>query len=138
VQDVRVARRHGVDVELVGEAVVGGQSDFELRFTDAATGAPLTGLKPYLGAAGHVAVLKSDGSGFAHQHAETEDARGRPVFAVPGTTFGPSLDLHTQFPTPGAYRIWAQFRLPDDTVITAPFTVHAPEPGHAERSTHTH
>ena len=68
--------------------------------------------------------MRADGSAFAHRHAETFDDRGRPVFALPGTTFGPELGLHVDFDQPGAYRLWAQFRLGDDTVITAPFVVH--------------
>ena len=39
------------------------------------------------------------------------DAAADPVFALPGQTFGPELDVHAEFPTPGTYRLWAQFRL---------------------------
>jgi len=62
---------------------------------------------------------------FAHEHAEVEDDRGRPVFALPGQTFGPELDVHAELPTAGTYRLWGQFRLADGRVITAPFTVTA-------------
>ncbi|MDX6302159.1 MAG: P-type Cu+ transporter, partial [Nocardioidaceae bacterium] len=121
--EIRTATVHGVSVHLAGTAVVGADSDLRFRFTDAVTGHPVTGLKPYLGAAGHVAIVRSDGSGFAHRHAETQDSKGRPVFAVPGSTFGPDLDLHARFDRPGTYRMWAQFRLRDDTVITASFAI---------------
>jgi Cu+-exporting ATPase len=120
---VRTTTVHGVRVHLAGKAVVGAESDFSFRFTDVATGRPVAGLQPYLGAAGHAAIVKSDGTGFAHGHAETEDSHGRPVFAVPGSTFGPELDLHARFDSAGTYRMWAQFRLPDNTVITAPFVI---------------
>jgi Cu+-exporting ATPase len=53
------------------------------------------------------------------------DDSGRPVFALPGQAFGPELDVHAEFPTAGTYRLWAQFRLADGDVITAPFTVRA-------------
>ena len=33
----------------------------------------------------------------------------------------------TEFPTAGIYQLWAQFRLADGTVITAPFTLRANE-----------
>ena len=69
--------------------------------------------------------MRADGRTFAHEHAEVTDAAGRPVFALPGQTFGPELDVHAQFPTAGTYRTWAQFRLPDGHVITVPFTVTA-------------
>jgi Cu+-exporting ATPase len=127
-QDVRAVTQDGVRVELTGDAVIGetsGQdSDFGLRFTNATTGRPVTGLRPYLGAAGHIVILRSDGTRFAHAHAETTDSRGRPTFATPGSTFGPDLDFHTRFETAGTYRLWGQFRLADGHVITAAFTVH--------------
>jgi Cu+-exporting ATPase len=88
--DVRTATRHGITTVLTGRARVGGTSDLHFRFTDASTGQPIEDLQPYLGAAGHVAIVKADGSTFAHDHAETEDGAGRPVFALPGTRFGPA------------------------------------------------
>jgi Cu+-exporting ATPase len=115
----------GVRVELEGDAEVGGVSDLDFSLTDAGTGRPLDDLQPYLAAAGHVVVMRADGQTFAHEHAEVEDASGRPVFALPGQTFGPELDVHAEFPTAGTYRLWAQFRLADGDVITAPFTVEA-------------
>ncbi|NEM05591.1 heavy metal translocating P-type ATPase [Geodermatophilus normandii] len=115
----------GVRVELEGSAEAGGRSDLDLTFTDAATGRPVDDLQPYLAAAGHVVVMRADGTTFAHEHAEVEDGSGRPVFALPGQTFGPELDVHAEFPTAGTYRLWAQFRLADGDVITVPFTVAA-------------
>ena len=92
---------------------------------DATTGRPVDDLRPFLAAAGHVVVMRADGTTFAHEHAEAEDASGRPVFALPGQTFGPELDVHAEFPTAGTYRLWAQFRLADGDVVTVPFTVQA-------------
>ncbi|KRE55620.1 heavy metal translocating P-type ATPase [Phycicoccus sp. Soil748] len=115
----------GTNVQLLGEARVDGSSDLHFRFSDANTGAPVTDLQPYLAAAGHIVVINADGSSFAHEHAEVEDQRGRPMFATPGQTFGPSLNVHATFPAPGTYRLWGQFRLASGVVITAPFTVQA-------------
>jgi Cu+-exporting ATPase len=123
--DVRSQVRHGIRVDLHGDAVLTDQSDLHFEFTDAATGDPVSDLQPYLGAAGHVAVIAADGSSFAHRHAETLDDKDRPVLAVPGTRFGPDLGLHVRFDQPGAYRLFAQFRLADGRVITAPFVVDA-------------
>jgi Cu+-exporting ATPase len=69
--------------------------------------------------------MRADGQTFAHEHAEVEDDSGRPVFALPGQTFGPELDVHADFPTAGVYQLWAQFRLTNGDVITVPFTVRA-------------
>lgn len=115
----------GVEVELGGEAVVGEPSDLHFTFTDATTGKPVEDLQPFLAAAGHIVVMKSGAQTFAHEHAEVEDAQGRPVFALPGQTFGPKLDVHAEFDTPGLYRLWGQFRLADGDVLTVPFTVEA-------------
>jgi Cu+-exporting ATPase len=115
----------GIEVELGGEAAVGQPSDLQFTFTDATTGKPVDDLQPFLAAAGHVVVIKAGAQTFAHEHAEVEDAHGRAVFALPGQTFGPELDVHTEFDTPGLYRLWGQFRLADGDVITVPFTVEA-------------
>ena len=115
----------GVRVELGGEARVGEPSDLHFEFTDAATGRPVDDLQPFLAAAGHVVIMRGDGATFAHEHAEVEDDRGRTVFATPGQEFGPELDVHAEFTTPGTYRLWAQFRRADGHVLTVPFTVQA-------------
>ena len=115
----------GVQVTLEGKAHVGAPSDLRFAFNDAATGRPVDDLQPFLAAAGHVVVMRADGQTFAHEHAEVEDDQGRPVFALPGQDFGPELDVHAEFDTPGVYRLWGQFRQADGDVITAPFTVEA-------------
>jgi len=128
VKDVRKWAGDGVRISVEGDATVGATSDLTLTFahvdaTGQATG-PVTDLQPYLGAAGHVVVMRADGSTFAHRHAESFDSHNRPVLALPGTGFGPELDLHVRFDRPGAYRLWAQFELADGTVVTAPFVLH--------------
>ncbi|KAA9376551.1 copper-translocating P-type ATPase [Microbispora cellulosiformans] len=120
----------GLRVALTGDAEVGGRSDFTFRFSDAVTGRPVSGLRPYLAAAGHIVVMPLDGSGFAHEHAEAEDDQGRPVFALPGQTFGPELGLHAEFPRPGLYRLWGQFRDATGQVLTTTFTVEATVEAH--------
>jgi Cu+-exporting ATPase len=121
----RAITRDGVHVELRGSAQAGTTSDLTFRFTDARTGRPVHNLQPYLAAAGHVVIMRSDGQTFAHEHADVRDSSGHPVFALPGTTFGPDLPVHAHFDTPGTYRLWGQFRLGNGEVITAPFTVVA-------------
>jgi Cu+-exporting ATPase len=115
----------GVRVTLSGQARADSTSDLTFSFADAATGEPVDDLKPYLAAAGHIVVLRADGGDFAHEHAEGEANDGQPVFALPGTRFGPSLDAHFRFHTAGVYQLWAQFRLGNGHVITVPFTVQA-------------
>lgn len=52
-------------------------------------------------------------------------AAGRPMFALPGTRFGPTLEEHFRFHSAGGYRLWAQCRLANGHVITVPFTLQA-------------
>ncbi|HEY7010489.1 MAG TPA: heavy metal translocating P-type ATPase [Jatrophihabitantaceae bacterium] len=113
----------GVHVTLRGAAHVDTTSDLTFHFTDARTGQPVHDLQPYLAAAGHVVIMRSDGRTFAHEHADVRDSSDHPVFALPGTTFGPNLPVHAHFDTAGTYRLWGQFRLHTGQVITVPFTV---------------
>jgi Cu+-exporting ATPase len=115
----------GVRVDLTGDAHAAGPSDLHFAFTDASTGRPIDDLQPYLAAAGHVVIMRADAGTFTHEHAETRDEQGRPEFAVPGSSFGPDLAVHTDLDGPGLYRIWGQFRLADGGLITVPFTVDA-------------
>jgi Cu+-exporting ATPase len=115
----------GVRVELHGRAQAGPVSDLTFSLADARTGQPLRNLQPYLAAAGHVVIMRADGQTFAHEHADVRDGSGRPVFALPGTTFGPDLPVHVHFDEAGTYRLWGQFRLASGRVITASFTVEA-------------
>jgi Cu+-exporting ATPase len=115
----------GTRVDLLGTPRVGTTSDLTFAVSDAATGAPVRNLQPYLAAAAHVVVMRGDGQTFAHEHADVRDGDGDPVFALPGTSFGPDLPVHVSVDTAGTYRLWAQFRLADGQVVTAPFTVTA-------------
>jgi Cu+-exporting ATPase len=115
----------GVRVELYGRAQAGVTSDLTFSLADARSGQPLHNLQPYLAAAGHVVIMRADGQTFAHEHADVRDSSGAPVFALPGTTFGPDLPVHAHFEEAGTYRLWGQFRLGSGRVITVPFTVEA-------------
>ena len=80
----------------------GGAATCTSRFTDAATGRPVDDLQPYLAAAGHIVVMRADGQTFAHEHAEvTRRATAARCSPCPGSTFGPELDVHADFPTAG-------------------------------------
>ena len=116
---------NGVEVTLEGDVQAGATSDLRFRIRDARTGRPVSNLRPYLAAAGHVVVMRADGQTFAHEHADVRDEDGNPVFALPGQRFGPDLDVHAEFPTPGIYQVWGQFRLDSGEVLTVPFTVDA-------------
>lgn len=121
--------------------------DAALRFSVAdSTGAPLP-LEPYMGMLCHAAVLRSDGAVFAHLHpsgnfsmaaqtffagklAPKENAEMGGMADMPGmnhsmhhlptTSADSTVYLPYQFPAPGNYRIWVQFKN-GERVLTAVF-----------------
>ena len=127
--------------------------DASLRFsiTDA-TGQPLA-LQPYMGMLSHAAVLRSDNSVFAHLHPSGNYSMAAQMFFagkldpksdnsmadMPGMA-GMDHSMHHmhsgsatseiylpyEFPTPGDYRIWVQFKT-GDKILTAAFDAHVSE-----------
>ena len=115
----------GVRVALVGTPRVGEPSELEFVFRDPETGEPITNLKPYLSAAGHVIVASQGLYTIDHTHGEAEDASGAMLWPLPGTSFGPDIKFHYRFAAPGLYKIWGQFQTADGRVVTTDFVVRA-------------
>lgn len=99
-------------------------------------GKPVTTLEPYLSAAMHIAVVKNDLSSFVHTHGEIHPPGtpyppvrikdGKVVHSMASMytppQFGPRVEAHLVFPTPGRYTVWGQFKSGGVVVPTA-FTV---------------
>ena len=79
------------------------------RIEDAASGAPVTDLEPYLGASAHLLVVPVDLTEAIHGH-PTEDGRG------PAISFAPLV------PRAGRYKVWIQFQR-GGKVSTAAFVI---------------
>jgi hypothetical protein len=95
----------GYSVSLSGHPAVGESS---LLFEVSRNGTAIV-TEPYLGAAGHLAVIREGDLGYVHVH-PVETAQPGPVsFAAP-------------FPTPGKYRLFFDFSY-EGSVRTASFTV---------------
>lgn len=95
----------GYSVSLSGHPTVG---ESMLMFEVSRNGTAIV-TEPYLGAAGHLVVIRTGDLGYLHVH-PVETAHPGPVsFAV-------------LFPTPGTYRLFFDFSH-DGSVSTAPFTV---------------
>lgn len=118
-----------------GNDPIHARTALELRFhVEDSKGEPVTNLEPYMGMAGHLVVLKSDGSVFAHVHpagsvamaslelaqqsleasAQTattnSEMAGMPGMSMQQTIFGPEVSFPYGFPQPGNYRLFVQVK----------------------------
>jgi hypothetical protein len=105
----------GYRVEAGGLPTAPGSS--AVTFTFSRDGAPLADLDPYLGAFGHLVVLRADDLGFAHAHPQPA--------GPPGQLGGPSLTFAVEFPAAGRYRLFLDFS-EQGQVHTAEYTVDVP------------
>jgi hypothetical protein len=100
--------------------IVTAKSHFIFTVTDTKTGAPIKDLRPYLGAFGHLVMIKMDDYSYIHVHPLTtdltDDRSGPTVEFLP-------LDLETGTLEPGRYRLFAQFN-PTSGLFTADFVVN--------------
>jgi uncharacterized membrane protein len=77
----------------------------DLVFTLAdASSRPITDLVPYLGAMGHCVVISQDTRQYVHVHPAQWRA------PASGEQGGPVVAFGALFPSPGRYRVWAQFQ----------------------------
>jgi hypothetical protein len=97
----------GYQVTLSALAVVGASP---IEFSVVRDGKAIT-TDPYLGAAGHLVVIRSVDLGYLHVH---------PIDGTDGT-----VRFAAEFPTPGTYRLFFDFAH-GDAVHTASFTIEVP------------
>lgn len=94
----------GYAVELTG-----GLDEGEVSFRVSRDGRPVEDLQPYLGAGGHLVVLREGDLGYLHVHPEGDVATG------------PAIAFAAQAPSDGRYRLFLQFQHAG-AVSTAAFT----------------
>ncbi|WP_204300841.1 hypothetical protein [Actinoplanes campanulatus] len=99
----RTAEVDGYTVTLDGDLAAGASS--ALDFTVSRDGQPVTGLEPYLGALGHLVVLREGDLAYLHVHPASETA----------------LSFQAEVPSPGVYRLYLDFQH-GGKVRTAEFT----------------
>ena len=105
---------------------------------------PVTDLQPYLGAMAHFVVISEDSSKFLHVHAiegekteikgtgghsDRKDSHGGMEMDVKPNADNaakPTVQAHTEFPTAGLYKLWAQFQR-GGKVFTVPFVFKVEE-----------
>ena len=105
-----------------GGLMAGREQTLTYQIADAASGAPVTDIEPYLGAWGHSLLISEDTSHVVHAHPsehvrEGPDSKGG----------GPELTFKATLPKPGNYRIWTQIKRRGE-VSTAVFTVAVAPP----------
>jgi hypothetical protein len=111
----------GFTVVLTGSLEPGRESDLTLSISR--DGRPVTDLQPYLGAYGHLVVLRE--GDLAYLHAHPTDGPGGATAAP-----GPHVRFATTAPSAGTYRLFLDFQH-GSVVRTAAFTVAAAhEEGH--------
>jgi hypothetical protein len=103
----------GYTVVLSGALAAGTET--ELQLSVSRDGVPVTDLEPYLGAYGHLVVLRAGDLGYLHVH-PVGDA-GDPSVAA-----GPHVRFATTAPSSGTYRLFLDFQH-GGVVRTAAFTV---------------
>lgn len=87
----------------------GEASTLRFRVDDAASGAPVTDLEPYLGASAHVLIVPVDLTEAIHGHPEEG-------------TRGPDLTIGAVLPRAGRYKVWLQVQR-GGRVSTAAFVI---------------
>ncbi len=106
----------GYTVVLTGALDAGAET--ELQLSVSRDGVPVTDLEPYLGAYGHLVVLRAGDLGYLHVH-----PLGEP--GDPSVAPGPHVRFATTAPSAGTYRLFLDFQH-DGVVRTAAFTVEVP------------
>src|SRR6202012_1949586 len=95
---------------------------FNMAVTDAASGAPITNLQPYLGAWAHIAIISEDTKDFLHVHPIEEKGELPAAAAKPGLRTPSTIHTTTGFLHPGLYKMWVQVQR--NGVVTAhPFVL---------------
>jgi hypothetical protein len=112
----RTAEVDGYTVELAGSLTAGTES--ELTLSVSRDGRPVTDLQPYLGAFGHLVVLRDGDLAYLHAH---------PTQAADGDVAGgPDIRFATTAPSAGTYGLFLDFRH-GSVVRTAAFIVTVQE-----------
>jgi len=110
-------RVDGYDVTMTHTGLALG-AECAITFTLTRNGKPVTDLEPFLGASGHLVVIRDDGGDYVHSHPLPEN-----------TTTGPRVQFNLYFSHTGLYKAWGQFQR-RGRVITVPFVIEVTPDGH--------
>lgn len=152
------------DIKLTTPEKIVTGSPQPLTYTLSKGSTPVTNVVPYLGAMGHLVIIRADRKQFVHSHphepghthdASTAQADGHAhthdhAPAAANNRGGPTITFDAYFAEPGLYKGWAQFNIASDSahthanaapkLLTVPFTFTVyPAPASAPAAdSHTH
>jgi hypothetical protein len=117
----------GVRVSVdVSKVKAGDTKPLTFRIEDASSGAPVTDLEPYLGAAAHLLVVSADLTEAIHGHPVEASPVGQGASVVgQGASVvaqGAALSFAPLVPRPGIYKVWIQVQR-GGKVSTAAFVI---------------
>lgn len=113
--ETRTATVAGYRVAVTGDLTAGDPRS--LTFRVERDGEPVTALEPYLGAFGHLVVLREGDLAYLHAHPEGEAPEA-------GQRSGPEVGFAVTAPTAGRYFLYLDFQV-DGAVHTAQFALEA-------------
>ena len=116
--DLRDAKRVGAFEVKLDQMLHGAES--MLTFTITRDGRPVSDLRPYLGALGHLVIVDATVSSLLHGHPMEGGETGK-------------VSFHTKFQSRGLYKLWAEFR-PEGRPLRADFVIEAQESAGASHS----
>lgn len=97
-----------------------GRQRFEFTLKDVQTRKPITNLEPYLGAFGHLVMIKNETYEYIHIHPLITVAATQGQAGGPSVAFAP-MNLYKPI-TPGVYRLFGQFKY-NGKIVTADYTI---------------
>ncbi len=104
------------------ELKAGGDILLQYALTDTTTQKAADDLEPYLGALGHLVILRQTDDITTEDYIHAHPMNGK----TPG-----EVSFHTQFPQPGRYKLWGEFNRNGNLVVSE-FWVEVPESGDTE------
>ncbi len=117
----------GVRVRLTTKGVLEAGRDISFRFglAEAATGNVISDLQPYLGAWGHILLVRKEGDEVIHAHPVEEKTEVASPWVHSHAMPGPSpaeIETVTGFKSAGLYKLWLQVQR-NGSVLTFPFVL---------------
>lgn len=134
-------------IHLTNEGFTAGvETNLSFHVTDANTGADVTDLEEYLGAAGHLVIIDPSTQIYIHTHPAGHDMDGMSDMAtatpeMAGMTmpmqYGPHLEFMATFPTEGMWAMWLQVQYKGE-ILTFPYVIEVVGTSEAAPAAHHH